>query len=410
MKFSNVFLAFIGLACAAPTETQNNAPKKPVKLARSDKIVFPDSTGQDSETDNPEPITTQPTPLPRPLGPNGKLSWLEPSPESVQCRSSKTEQICGSKLFCGLYERKDLRPDDRFPSPKECLAAREPAPLPKVVYRGELTAPETFRKLGGIPTEFDGPTTDKSYSLEVHHKGRGEVHSAYTSTTSSFGVAFGYSLRNNAGDGWVYKIHPTPNMIDMDASDFPLFHSAEDELSALGGVRWDQVEAWMAIPHDIIGTRITEKVVHRFRKEEAFIAKFPNMKWIKNEDYNPRYDQFTISGGQPQLAGNAPNLDKYKEKTLEQWATEFMNKNGEAVGWTGAFPLNLKAPVGKEPKPATSEGGQGTPEEKQPAAPKSQQQCAEIGKQAFFECKQKSGELNECYKQSIQAFKKCSGQ
>ncbi|PQK18124.1 hypothetical protein BB8028_0012g00210 [Beauveria bassiana] len=335
MKLSNVFAAFVGLACAAPTGTQDKASRQPLELAWSDNIIFPDS-----------PLLVPGNELSaKPLGPGDKLPWVEPSVQSVACRFNKTEQICGSKLFCGLYRSKFSRPDDKFSSIKDCLAARQPAPLPKVVYRGEHRAPEALRQLGGIPTEFDGPTTNKSYSLETHHWGMGQVHSAYTSTTSSFGVAYGYSRKDNAGDGWVYKIHPTPNMIDMDASDFFIYYGIEDEFSALGGVRWDQVEAWMAIPRNATGTEVTVGEIHEYRKEETFMAEFTRMKWIKNEAYNPRYDGFAVSGGQPQLAGNAPNLDKYKEKTLEQWAVDFMEKNGVPVGWTGAFPLNLQAPV-----------------------------------------------------------------
>ncbi|KAM3503400.1 hypothetical protein MY10362_004224 [Beauveria mimosiformis] len=335
MKFSSVLAACVGLACAAPTETQDNASKEPVKLARSDNIIFPNSPL----------LVPSKEPSPEPVAPGGKLPWVEPSPESADCRDSKTEQICGSKLFCGLYSNKRHRPDNKYSNHRDCLAAREPAPLPKVVYCGEHRAPEALRQLHGIPTEFKGPTTNESYSLETHHWGIGHIHSAYTSTTTSFGVAFGYSLKDNAGNGWVYKIHPTPNMIDMDSSEFPLMYAIEDEFSALGGVRWDQIEAWMEIPLNSTGPRVTVGEIHEYRKEEAYMAKFPETKWIKNKDYNPRYDGLAVSGGQPQLAGDSLNLEKYKEKTLEQWAIEFMDKNGGPVGWTGAFPLDLSAPV-----------------------------------------------------------------
>ncbi|KAM3519728.1 hypothetical protein NHJ13051_007301 [Beauveria bassiana] len=325
MKSSVVMAACLGLVCAAPTETQDNASKEPIKLAPSDNIIFPDST---------MPVPGK-EPSPEPVAPGGKLPWIEPSPESADCRDSKTEQIWGKRH----------RPDDKYSSYEGCLAAREPAPLPKVVYCGEHRAPEALRQLGGIPTEFKGPTTNMSYSLETHHWGIEQVHSAYTSTTTSFGVAFGYSLKDNAGNGWVYKIHPTPNMIDMDSSGFFIMYGIEDEFSALGGVRWDQIEAWMEIPRNSTGPKVTVGEIYDYRKEEAFMTEFPGAKWIKNKDYNPRYDGFAVSGGQPQLAGDYFNLEKYKEKTLEQWAVEFMDKNGEAVGWTGAFPLDLQAPV-----------------------------------------------------------------
>ncbi|KAM0741632.1 hypothetical protein ACQRIT_004489 [Beauveria bassiana] len=101
----------------------------------------------------------------------------------------------------------------------------------------------------------------------------------------------------------------------------------------------------MEIPRNSTGPKVTVGEIYDYRKEEAFMTEFPGAKWIKNKDYNPRYDGFAVSGGQPQLAGDYVNFEKYKEKTLEQWAVEFMDKNGEAVGWTGAFPLDLQAPV-----------------------------------------------------------------
>ncbi|KAM3452191.1 hypothetical protein MY5147_009489 [Beauveria neobassiana] len=272
--------------------------------------------------------------------PGDKLPWVKPTGRlDTSCQSSKKEKICGSQTFCMLYNRRFTRPDERYKSTHECLAAREKRPAPKVVYRGDHRAPEVFQKLGGIIPTLDRPMSNESYSLKAHHEGRKLVPTAYSSTTSLFGTAFGYSLRYNKGDGWVYKIHPTPNMIDLDASNFTLAWSNEEELSALGGIRWDQVEAWMAIPNMVTGKEIAVDDPHKFREEETFIAKFPEQKWIKNEEYNPKYDQFTASGGQPQLAGDDFNLEKYKEKTLEQWAFDFLDKNGEPVGWTGAFPF-----------------------------------------------------------------------
>ncbi|KGQ03436.1 hypothetical protein BBAD15_g11328 [Beauveria bassiana D1-5] len=157
-------------------------------------------------------------------------------------------------------------------------------------------------------------------SLKAHHGGRKLAPTAYSSLRRCLALHLG--------------IHS-----DLDASNFTLEWSNEEELSGLGGIRWDQVEAWMAIPNNVTGKAIGVDDPYKFREEETFIAKFPEQKWIKNEEYNPKYDQFTGSGGQPQLAGDDFNLEKYKEKTLEQWAFEFLDKNGEPVGWTGAFPF-----------------------------------------------------------------------
>lgn len=60
-------------------------------------------------------------------------------------------------------------------------------------------------------------------------------------------------------------------------------YGIEDEFSALGGIRWDQIEAWMAIPRNITA-RVFESEIDDYRKEEAFMIQFAETKWIKNKD------------------------------------------------------------------------------------------------------------------------------
>lgn len=66
---------------------------------------------------------------------------------------------------------------------------------------------------------------------------------------------------------------------------------------------------------------------------------FPEQRWIKNEEYTPKYEQFTARGGKPQLAGEEFNLDKYKRKDVEAMGFRHLVEKGEPVGWTGAFPF-----------------------------------------------------------------------
>ncbi|KAM3479182.1 hypothetical protein MY8738_005605 [Beauveria namnaoensis] len=65
--------------------------------------------------------------------------------------------------------------------------------------------------------------------------------------------------------------------------------------------------------------------------------------------------------------------------------------------------------VAKEPNLTTSADGQVTAQENQPAALSLQQQCADIGRLIFFECRRKSGEVDECYEQFREAFENCLG-
>ncbi|KAM3501057.1 hypothetical protein MY10362_005876 [Beauveria mimosiformis] len=91
---------------------------------------------------------------------------------------------------------------------------------------------------------------------------------------------------------------------------------------------------------------LTKAHVYEFREFETFSAKYPGKKWTTNPDYDHKYDSLAASPGQPQLAGDEANLEKYNNNTLEGYAIEFMQKNGAAVGWDGKFPLSsLKVPV-----------------------------------------------------------------
>ncbi|EJP61236.1 cholera enterotoxin subunit A2 [Beauveria bassiana ARSEF 2860] len=215
--------------------------------------------------------------------------------------------------------------------------------LPSVLYRGSGSSPEDVKARGGfIPREEGGPIINETFGLRLHHLGYSRT--VYTSTSRSFGVALGYSLKGQ-DDGWIYKIQPTPNMIDLNGSGFKLQFTSEEEFSALGGIHYDQIEAWMPLSKSDLKEKLTMAHVYEFHDFETFSAKNPEKKWTVNPDYNQNYDSLAASPGQPQLAGDPDNLDKYNDKTLEEYATEFMQKNGAAVGWDGTFPLSsLKTP------------------------------------------------------------------
>ncbi|KAF1731557.1 Heat-labile enterotoxin IIA, A chain [Beauveria bassiana] len=225
---------------------------------------------------------------------------------------------------------------------------QEALPLPSVLYRGSGSSPEEVKARGGfVPRQEGGPLTNETFGLESHHWGRSRT--AYSSTTRSFGVALGYSVRDRDA-GWIYKIHPTPNMIDMNGSGFRLHFRSEEEFSALGGIRYDQIEAWMPMSKSDLKEELTRAHVWEFHDFEKFSAKYPGKNWTVNPDYDHKYDSLTASPGQPQLAGDTANLAKYSNKTLEEYAIEFMQKNGAAVGWDGKFPLSsLKTPVEQTP-------------------------------------------------------------
>ncbi|KAF5122385.1 hypothetical protein E5D57_012863 [Metarhizium anisopliae] len=234
--------------------------------------------------------------------------------------------------------------------------------LPSVVYRGDLIPPEQYKKDGGIPPEFTGNMTDSSYSLWSHNTGTDvspgrDFQSAYAATSTIFSVAVAFAIKDNPNEaGWIYRIHATPNMIDLEHSDFTPAY-LEREFAATGGIRWDQVEAWLEVPKNVSTNKsanggIGREEKQRWKTAEGFEKEFPDLKWVNNPDYNSVYDQYRASQGQPQLAGAperrlGPLASEFakENKTLKQHAIEFMDKVGAPVGWKGTLPLDLKAPV-----------------------------------------------------------------
>ncbi|KAM4058723.1 heat-labile enterotoxin alpha chain domain-containing protein [Hirsutella rhossiliensis] len=222
---------------------------------------------------------------------------------------------------------------------------RKPKPV-KVLYRGDQRSPGQLIKLGGIPPRSKGPTTNETYSLQVHHLGQRKVSTAYVSTTWSFGVAVGFATQkggpNDRAPGWIYEIHPSPNMIDMDDSLFQTSYASEKEFSAMGGIRWDQITGYMYCPLNLTGHDFTRKDLYSYQYFASFVKRFPDQQFTKNEQYNSAYDKYEPSPGMPQLGGGSV-AKEYNQMTTEEWAMDFMNHTGAPVGWKGAFPLNFTA-------------------------------------------------------------------
>ncbi|OAA35899.1 Heat-labile enterotoxin, A chain [Cordyceps fumosorosea ARSEF 2679] len=154
-----------------------------------------------------------------------------------------------------------------------------------------------------------------------------------------------FALQSEKG-GWVYKIHPTPNMIDLNESSFEIRFKREEEFSALA---WAEVTYKSLIAAGMNKWDV-ESLVDMYEPEGLM----PALHFPANPDYSgKKYDGLSASPGQPQLAGDEANLAKYNEKTLEGYAIEFMEKNGGPVGFDGIFPLTtLKTDAPAEPTTA----------------------------------------------------------
>ncbi|PHH65073.1 putative enterotoxin [Ophiocordyceps australis] len=236
------------------------------------------------------------------------------------------------------------------PGSKQPPLLARAAPAPSTVYRGDGRNPQKIKAAGGfLPHSNFPPRTLKAYSIynhvidtivDVNSKKRDTV---YVSTTTAWPTAANFASDRPLG-GFVYRIHATPNMVDVQAS--LLSHNpfpGEREWVAMGGVRWEQIEGWMFLPENY--SRVD------WRKAGAPTLETELWRFIRNPDYSPRYNNEVASGGQPQLVGwfgeasawaNLNPWKKYKPtktKTMLHYAVEFMNKNGKSVGWRGNFPL-----------------------------------------------------------------------
>ncbi|RDA89593.1 putative heat-labile enterotoxin [Ophiocordyceps camponoti-saundersi (nom. inval.)] len=309
----------------------------------------------------------------RRLGKHRKLKKLRKNGKQWKIRKQLAEAAKMLMEEASLEVKQSL---PKMPAPEILLEADpEDDRIAKIVYRGDERPPWMLRALGGIPAEFEGPVVNASFSLEAHHLVDGRwrnFRSAYTTTARRFGSAALWAADPRVSDGWIYMIHATPNMINLTDSGFSLTYKAETEISALGGIRWDQIMAWTHVPmydRPVVNPRDMCSLF----LENPFLPK----SWIANGEYNHGYDLYYSSEGQPQLGveynvdGDEDDVDeddgdedvgdeddngdeeRQQRISLEQHALEFMRKNGRVVGWDeDSFPfLNLSAPTGPWPGP-----------------------------------------------------------
>ncbi|KAM3431280.1 hypothetical protein MY4824_007208 [Beauveria thailandica] len=214
------------------------------------------------------------------------------------------------------------------------------------VFRGDSRSPEEIRDAGGFLPDPDAasysqPTT---FSLDNHVNGR-TGSTAYVSTSAEFGQA----ARNFAGPGnFVYRIHVTPNMINVNealARSNP--YPRQEEASALGGIPWTAVEGWLLLEEDPEFETSSDYLDDA--SADRFTARYA-AEFADQFEPNRAYDDSGLGGparqtrADPQvalLAAQPPD-----EAQLITAATTFMNNHAVAVGWTEnqAFPYTPPTP------------------------------------------------------------------
>ncbi|PHH71351.1 putative enterotoxin [Ophiocordyceps australis] len=215
---------------------------------------------------------------------------------------------------------------------------------PKIVYRGTTTPPDVVLQRGGFQPRNPRMAIVKGYlnPFSLYNHGQGQpLNNAYAHSKSVY-VSTSAKRRQAAsfvteGRGYVYHIRPTPNFINLNKSlggkgFYSKIKMEEQEYSAMGGIRADQIMGWTELPQGA-NTPVKE------------------YKFTKSHFYNRKYDKSRPSGPQPQLAGFPENSKAWRKrpwklfhkevsgKTLEEYAMNFMADNGKIVGWTGSPPL-----------------------------------------------------------------------
>ncbi|KAH8731823.1 heat-labile enterotoxin alpha chain-domain-containing protein [Phaeosphaeriaceae sp. PMI808] len=155
------------------------------------------------------------------------------------------------------------------------------------LYRADSRTPEAIKSAGGFRPK--GQSTIGSASPDIslwNHvvgapSGTSKDNDGYVSTTSNLKVAESWVMDNLGGNGYVYRIHAAPNMIDCKATlgDFNPYKK-EEEFAALGGIKYEQIVSWTPI-------------VNKKKGAET-----------KNTAYNSKLFKKQVAGGaQYQLAG-----------------------------------------------------------------------------------------------------------
>ncbi|PHH65062.1 putative enterotoxin [Ophiocordyceps australis] len=226
----------------------------------------------------------------------------------------------------------------------------------KWVFRGSSRGPDVHRALGGFLPNSQGEQEDEAFGFLTHlddvmdmNKGTSKM-TMWVSTSAIFGAAARFARH----DGWVYKIHVAPNMVDVASTLGKQYNMAnEAEFAALGGVHWSQVHSWVQIPADNEIPDEDSDVDLQNRDLEELIRTRPEV-YRENPDYNAKWDSCLSGGSQPQLAGyeigntiwQTPEWKPYKPMPgmrLRRLAREFLDKNAEVLEWRGHFPLVISA-------------------------------------------------------------------
>lgn len=169
------------------------------------------------------------------------------------------------------------------------------------VWRGASTSPDEARAAGGLRPP------GRSASLWSHVNGYNKGSEGYVSTSVDRTISETRLEYHYQGEGWLYKVAVAPNMVDVNGilRHFSPYQE-EVELSALGGIAYDQIMSWTPFTGGKKG------------------------KEVLNPDYNPeKYRGKRSAGIQPHLAGfpadhEAWGLDRWSHLSVCEMSDEIV--------------------------------------------------------------------------------------
>ncbi|PHH66826.1 putative enterotoxin [Ophiocordyceps australis] len=222
---------------------------------------------------------------------------------------------------------------------------------PEVVFRGESASPAKVKSRGGFTprTRFQSPDAFKLWPVQLPRARGAVIDTAYVSTSRYFEVARSYPP--GGLNRYVYCIRGTPNMVDVAASLGRHLVVDEAEFAALGGIHWTQVLGWIEasdIRDDYLVDEFSNDNFDRLKRQG---------KLHENPDYDAKWDKFTAGRAAPELVGfpkdhaarNQEPWNRFLDKSVKDYALDFIRPNKDALGFGKDFPLQLQA---ERPKPA----------------------------------------------------------
>lgn len=245
-------------------------------------------------------------------------------------------------LFASLF----LLPSDCSPFPGLFGSGKSGDKL-SVVYRGDMRPPDVIKSEGGFKVRA-APGSDAAFSPRKHVEGFEPTNTMFVSTSEKIRVAGDFAVQR--GLGFVYDIQITPNAIDINRS----YKGSgaknkkwgwEKEHAFVGGIGWNQVRGWRPVE------------THR---DEDFGIEFPSAgEFVKNPDYDTKFDKFRGAGAQPQLFADKPNISMQEEINKVMSSNEA--KEAKVVGGDHFAPsfcaVSKKRDAGCVPKFGASDEG-----------------------------------------------------